>query len=54
MFYKYTIEYVNKETGQVATLTSAFTTWTELCSTCRNITRDKKHDVLTIKFNNYE
>lgn len=53
MFYQYTIEFVNKETGQIKKLTMAFTTWTELASTCRNITRAKR-DILTIKFNNYE
>lgn len=53
MFYQYTIEYVNKDTGQITKLNKAFTTWTELASTCRNITR-AKHDILTIKFNNYE
>lgn len=53
MFIQYTIEYVNKGTGQIAKLTKAFTTWTELARTCREITRTK-HDILTIKFNNYE
>ena len=53
MFYQYTIEFVNKETGQIAKLTKAFTTWTELARTCKDITRTK-HNVLTIKFNIYE
>lgn len=53
MFYHYTIQYVNKDTGQIAELSKAFTTWTELARVCREITRGNR-DILTIKFNNYE
>lgn len=53
MFYYYTVEYANKETGHIITIKKAFTTWTELASTCRRITKSN-FDILTIKFNNYE
>lgn len=53
MIFYYTVEYVNKETGLIATLAKAFTTWNELAQTCRSITKSG-HNVLTINFKEYE
>lgn len=53
MIYYYAVEYVNKETGLIATLAKPFTTWNELAQTCRSMTKSG-HDILTINFKRYE